>query len=122
MLNSAGTSAGEWRRYLGAIALLVIIAVLQLIPPEGGGHCGRRRDATTLHRGEGVDVDRRAGADRVVMVYLPRYVWRACCCSGASYQSPRVELREDFYRQLSRQHPAFPFAPSHRGSYRPRHQ
>ncbi|HBR4123153.1 TPA: hypothetical protein L9U39_000474, partial [Klebsiella pneumoniae] len=24
----------EWRRYLGAIALLVIIAVLQLIPPK----------------------------------------------------------------------------------------
>ena len=24
----------EWRRYLGAIALLAIIAVLQLIPPK----------------------------------------------------------------------------------------
>ena len=24
----------EWRRYLGAVALLIIIAILQLIPPK----------------------------------------------------------------------------------------
>lgn len=40
-----------------------------------------------------------------VMVYLLRYVWRVLLF-GASYQLA-VELREDFYRQLSRQHPAF---------------
>ncbi|WP_376753471.1 SmdA family multidrug ABC transporter permease/ATP-binding protein [Pantoea endophytica] len=40
-----------------------------------------------------------------VIVYLLRYVWRVLLF-GASYQLA-VELREDFYRQLSRQHPAF---------------
>ena len=40
-----------------------------------------------------------------IMVYLLRYVWRVLLF-GASYQLA-VELREDFYRQLSRQHPAF---------------
>ena len=40
-----------------------------------------------------------------VIVYLLRYVWRVLLF-GASYQLA-VELREDFYRQLSRQHPEF---------------
>ncbi|WP_312830033.1 ABC transporter transmembrane domain-containing protein, partial [Pantoea anthophila] len=40
-----------------------------------------------------------------VVVYLLRYVWRVLLF-GASYQLA-VELREDFYRQLSRQQPAF---------------
>jgi len=28
----------EWRRYLGAVALLIIIALLQLIPPKVVGY------------------------------------------------------------------------------------
>ena len=40
-----------------------------------------------------------------VVVYLLRYVWRVLLF-GASYQLA-VELREDYYRQLSRQHPEF---------------
>lgn len=40
-----------------------------------------------------------------IIVYLLRYVWRVLLF-GASYQLA-VELREDFYRQLSRQHPEF---------------
>lgn len=28
----------EWRRYLGAVGLLMIIAVLQLIPPKAVGY------------------------------------------------------------------------------------
>ena len=40
-----------------------------------------------------------------VIVYLLRYVWRVLLF-GASYQLA-VELREDFYHQLSRQHPEF---------------
>jgi hypothetical protein len=40
-----------------------------------------------------------------VVVYLLRYVWRVLLF-GASYQLA-VELRENFYRQLSRQNPAF---------------
>lgn len=40
-----------------------------------------------------------------IVVYLLRYVWRVLLF-GASYQLA-VELRENFYRQLSRQNPAF---------------
>ena len=40
-----------------------------------------------------------------VVVYFLRYVWRVLLF-GASYQLA-VELREDYYRQLSRQHPEF---------------
>ncbi|MCF6691854.1 SmdA family multidrug ABC transporter permease/ATP-binding protein [Raoultella terrigena] len=94
----------EWRRYLGAIALLAIIAVLQLIPPKVVGIVvdGVTKEHYTAERvwmwiGVLVLI--------AIMVYLLRYVWRVLLF-GASYQLA-VELREDFYRQLSRQHPAF---------------
>ncbi|HKS32119.1 MAG TPA: SmdA family multidrug ABC transporter permease/ATP-binding protein [Enterobacteriaceae bacterium] len=94
----------EWRRYLGAVALLIIIAILQLIPPKVVGIIV-----------DGVSED-HASAQRILLwigalvlvavaTYLLRYVWRVLLF-GASYQLA-VELREDFYRQLSRQHPEF---------------
>jgi len=94
----------EWRRYLGAVCLLIIIAILQLIPPKVVGYVV---DGVT---------QQHYTASRVLMwvatllliavvVYLLRYVWRVLLF-GASYQLA-VELREDFYRQLSRQHPEF---------------
>ena len=94
----------EWRRYLGAIALLAIIAVLQLIPPKVVGIVvdGVTRQHYTAER---VWMWIGALVLIAVMVYLLRYVWRVLLF-GASYQLA-VELREDFYRQLSRQHPAF---------------
>ena len=94
----------EWRRYLGAIALLAIIAVLQLIPPKVVGIVV---DGVTRQHYTAEKVWMRIGALVLiaVMVYLLRYVWRVLLF-GASYQLA-VELREDFYRQLSRQHPAF---------------
>ena len=94
----------EWRRYLVAIALLAIIAVLQLIPPKVVGIVvdGVTRQHYTAER---VWMWIGALVLIAVMVYLLRYVWRVLLF-GASYQLA-VELREDFYRQLSRQHPAF---------------
>ena len=94
----------EWRRYLGAIALLAIIAVLQLIPPKVVGVVV---DGVTRQHYTAEKVWMWIGALVLiaVMVYLLRYVWRVLLF-GASYQLA-VELREDFYRQLSRQHPAF---------------
>lgn len=94
----------EWRRYLGAVALLIIIAVLQLLPPRlvgviVDGVTQRGMSASAVLQWVGVVVL------IAVMVYLLRYVWRILLF-GASYQLA-VELREDFYRQLSRQHPAF---------------
>jgi ATP-binding cassette subfamily B multidrug efflux pump len=94
----------EWRRYLGAVALLAVIAVLQLIPPKVVGIVV---DGVTKEHYTAEKVWMWIGALVViaVMIYLLRYVWRVLLF-GASYQLA-VELREDFYRQLSRQHPAF---------------
>ena len=94
----------EWRRYLGAVFLLIIIAILQLVPPKLVGVIVdgvTQRHYTTgqilLWTGLMVAI--------AVVVYLLRYVWRVLLF-GASYQLA-VELRRDFYRQLSRQHPEF---------------
>ncbi|QKJ86184.1 Multidrug ABC transporter permease/ATP-binding protein [Paramixta manurensis] len=94
----------EWRRYLGAVFLLIVIAILQLLPPK---LVGIIIDGVTHHS---LSVGRIMGWIGVmlavaVVVYLLRYVWRVLLF-GASYQLA-VELREDFYRQLSRQHPEF---------------
>lgn len=94
----------EWRRYLGAVALLIIIAILQLIPPKVVGIVV---DGVTQHHFTAGKLMMWIGTMVLiaVVVYLLRYVWRVLLF-GASYQLA-VELREDFYRQLSRQHPEF---------------
>ncbi len=94
----------EWQRYLGAVALLIIIAVLQLIPPKVVGYVV---DGVTEQHYTNARVMMWIGTLvlTAVVVYLLRYVWRVLLF-GASYQLA-VELREDFYRQLIRQHPEF---------------
>ena len=94
----------EWRRYLGAVALLIIIAILQLIPPKVVGYVV---DGVTEQHYTTARVMMWVGTLvlTATIVYLLRYVWRVLLF-GASYQLA-VELREDFYRQLSRQHPEF---------------
>lgn len=94
----------EWRRYLGAVALLIIIAILQLIPPKVVGYVvdGVTEQHYTAAR---IMMWVATLVLTAVVVYLLRYVWRVLLF-GASYQLA-VELREDFYRQLSRQHPEF---------------
>lgn len=94
----------EWQRYLGAVALLIIIAVLQLIPPKVVGYVV---DGVTEQHYTNARVMMWIGTLvlTAVVIYLLRYVWRVLLF-GASYQLA-VELREDFYRQLSRQHPEF---------------
>ena len=94
----------EWRRYLGAVSLLIIIAFLQLIPPKVVGIIV---DGVTEQHYTTERVLMWIGTMLLiaVVVYLLRYVWRVLLF-GASYQLA-VELREDFYRQLSRQHPEF---------------
>ncbi|VTQ53853.1 Phospholipid-lipopolysaccharide ABC transporter [Campylobacter jejuni] len=94
----------EWRRYLGAVALLIIIAVLQLLPPKLvgviiDGVTSKQMSYRVLFAWLGLMIG------TAVVVYLLRYVWRVLLF-GASYQLA-VELRQDFFRQLSRQHPAF---------------
>ncbi|ELY5873494.1 SmdA family multidrug ABC transporter permease/ATP-binding protein [Cronobacter sakazakii] len=94
----------EWRRYLGAVALLIVIAILQLVPPKVVGYVV---DGVTQHHYTTHQVLLWVGLLVVIaiVVYLLRYVWRVLLF-GASYQLA-VELRRDFYRQLSRQHPEF---------------
>ncbi|MFH7828676.1 SmdA family multidrug ABC transporter permease/ATP-binding protein [Kluyvera chengduensis] len=94
----------EWRRYLGAVSLLIIIAILQLIPPKVVGIVV---DGVSQHHFSAGKVMMWIGTMVLiaVVVYLLRYVWRVLLF-GASYQLA-VELREDFYHQLSRQHPEF---------------
>lgn len=94
----------EWRRYLGAIFLLVIIALLQLLPPK---LVGAIVDGITHQQMNGSALMMWTGMMlfTAVVIYLLRYVWRILLF-GASYQLA-VELRQDFYRQLSRQHPEF---------------
>ncbi len=94
----------EWRRYLGAVSLLIVIALLQLLPPHVVGVIV---DGVTQHTLSAGQIFMWIGVMLVTaaIVYLLRYVWRVLLF-GASYQLA-VELREDFYRQLSRQHPAF---------------
>jgi ATP-binding cassette subfamily B multidrug efflux pump len=94
----------EWQRYLGAVALLIIIAILQLLPPKLVGIIIDGVTNKTLSEGKlfgwlGLILG------TAILVYLLRYVWRVLLF-GASYKLA-VELRQNFYRQLSRQHPAF---------------
>lgn len=84
------------------MALLIIIAILQLIPPKVVGIIV---DGVTTQRFTTERLLMWVGTIALiaVVVYLLRYVWRVLLF-GASYQLA-VELREDYYRQLSRQHP-----------------
>jgi ATP-binding cassette subfamily B multidrug efflux pump len=94
----------EWRRYLGAVGLLIIIAILQLVPPKV---VGILVDGVTRQHYSASQIMMWVGTLVLIAIvtYLLRYVWRVWLF-GASYQLA-VELREDFYRQLSRQHPEF---------------
>ncbi len=83
----------EWRHYLGAVTLLIIIAVLQLLPPWVVGVVV---DGVTHHSMSASGIMMWIGVMLLtaVVVYLLRYVWRVLLF-GASYQLA-VELREDF--------------------------
>ena len=65
----------EWQRYLGAVALLIIIAILQLIPPKVVGYVV---DGVTEQHYTAARVMMWGGTLvlTAVVVYLLRYVWR----------------------------------------------
>ncbi|MBS0848706.1 SmdA family multidrug ABC transporter permease/ATP-binding protein [Citrobacter sp. JGM124] len=94
----------EWRRYLGAVLLLIIIAVLQLFPPKLVGRIIDGVNQRTLSASE-ILLWIGSILAIAVTVYLLRYVWRVLLF-GASYKLA-VELREDYYHKLSRHHPEF---------------
>lgn len=94
----------EWRRYLGAVALLITIAILQLLPPKlvgiiVDGITQKQMSTSMLMAWLGLMLG------TAIVVYLLRYVWRVLLF-GAAYQLA-VELRERLYHQLTRQNPSF---------------
>ncbi|WP_294911027.1 SmdA family multidrug ABC transporter permease/ATP-binding protein [Tatumella sp. UBA2305] len=96
--------ATEWRRYSGAVSLLIVVALLQLLPPK---LVGIIVDGVIHH-----DLSHRqlvgwiAAILAIALVtYLLRYVWRVLLF-GAAYRLA-VVLREKYYRQLSQQSPEF---------------
>lgn len=94
----------EWKRYLIAISLLIVIAMLQLIPPR---IVGKVIDGIAKQQMNSDRVMMWIGIVALIAVitYLLRYVWRIVLF-GTSFQLA-VELREKYYRQLSVQTPGF---------------
>lgn len=94
----------EWRRYLGAVCFLIVIAILQLIPPRIVGVVVDGISKETMSRSQLVNYVLLM-LFIALIVYGLRYVWRLWLF-GASYKLA-VQLRQKFYRQLSLQNQAF---------------
>jgi ATP-binding cassette subfamily B multidrug efflux pump len=94
----------EWKRYLGAVTLLITIAMLQLLPPKLVGIIvdGITRQSMSKHT---LLLWVCLIAGTALVIYLLRYLWRTLLF-GASYLLA-VKLRNNFYCQLSRQPPDF---------------
>ncbi|WP_273801817.1 SmdA family multidrug ABC transporter permease/ATP-binding protein [Proteus vulgaris] len=94
----------EWRRYVGAIFLLMVIAVLQVIPPK---IVGIIVDGVDNHSLSFSQVMNWVGVMVLIAlaVYLLRYFWRLWLF-GASYQLA-VKLRMQIYQQLNQQSSSF---------------
>jgi len=94
----------EWKRYLGAIILLIIIAILQLLPPK---IVGILIDLIIKKNMYGLEILPWISTILLVatIVYMLRYLWRILLF-GASYQLA-TELRVKFYSYLSRQSQIF---------------
>ena len=96
--------SSEWRRYSGAVSLLIVISLMQLVPPR---LVGIIVDGVTHHT---LAPRQLAGWIALILItavltYLLRYVWRILLF-GASYRLALV-LREKYYRQLSQQSQQF---------------
>lgn len=94
----------EWRRYFGAVCFLIVIAILQLIPPRIVGVVVDGISKETMQRSQLVNYVLLM-LFIALIVYGFRYVWRLWLF-GASYKLA-VQLRQKFYRQLSLQNQAF---------------
>ncbi|WP_369309992.1 SmdA family multidrug ABC transporter permease/ATP-binding protein [Providencia rettgeri] len=94
----------EWRRYLGAVCFLIVIAILQLIPPRIVGVVVDGISKETMPRSQLIHYVLLM-LFIALIVYGLRYIWRIWLF-GASYKLA-VQLRQKFYRQLSLQNQAF---------------
>ncbi|MBC8945522.1 SmdA family multidrug ABC transporter permease/ATP-binding protein [Xenorhabdus indica] len=94
----------EWRRYLGAVIFLVMIAILQLIPPRLVGIIVDGISAKTMSSSQ-LLMWISVMLIIALAIYGLRYVWRVWLF-GASNRLA-VKLRSDFYQRLSSQDPEF---------------
>lgn len=94
----------EWRRYTGAVSLLIIISLMQLVPPHLVGIIVDGIRHHTLSRQQIVGLI-LAMILIALLAYVLRYLWRILLF-GASYRLA-VVLREKYYRQLSQQSQQF---------------
>lgn len=94
----------EWRRYVGAICFLVVIAILQIIPPRFVGVIvdGISKGSMTNQQLVTYVLSMLGIA---LTVYGLRYVWRLWLF-GASYKLA-VRLRQQIYQRLSLQNQPF---------------
>ncbi|QCI24516.1 SmdA family multidrug ABC transporter permease/ATP-binding protein [Buchnera aphidicola (Muscaphis stroyani)] len=94
----------EWKRYLGAILLLLTIAILQLLPPK---IVGILIDLIIKNKKNGIEILPWISIIFFVAitVYILRYLWRVLLF-GASYQLA-TELRVKLYSYLSQQSQEF---------------
>ncbi|UNH38406.1 SmdA family multidrug ABC transporter permease/ATP-binding protein [Moellerella wisconsensis] len=94
----------EWRRYTGAVCFLVLIAILQIIPPRLVGLVIDGITRETMSRQQLV-VWVAVMLGIALLVYGLRYIWRLWLF-GASYKLA-IQLRQKIYQQLSQQDQAF---------------
>ncbi|ANZ22668.1 multidrug ABC transporter ATP-binding protein [Buchnera aphidicola (Diuraphis noxia)] len=94
----------EWKRYLGAILLLIIISILQLLPPK---IVGILIDLIIKEKMHGLDILPWISIILLIafVIYILRYLWRILLF-GASYRLA-TELRVQFYSYLSKQSQKF---------------
>lgn len=94
----------EWKRYLGSIILLIIIALLQLLPPK---IIGILIDLIIKEKMYGIKILPCILLILLIaiVIYILRYLWRILLF-GASYQLA-TELRVKFYSHLSKQSEIF---------------
>ncbi|KPD03523.1 SmdA family multidrug ABC transporter permease/ATP-binding protein [Moellerella wisconsensis] len=94
----------EWRRYTGAVCFLVLIAILQIIPPRLVGLVIDGISRGTMSRQQLV-VWVAVMLGIALLVYGLRYIWRLWLF-GASYKLA-IQLRQKIYQQLSQQDQVF---------------
>ncbi|WP_343153476.1 SmdA family multidrug ABC transporter permease/ATP-binding protein [Buchnera aphidicola (Mindarus keteleerifoliae)] len=94
----------EWKRYLGAIFLLIIIAFLQLLPPK---LVGMLVDLIIQKKIENKTIFYWVSIILIaaVIIYILRYMWRVLLF-GAAYKLA-IELREKLFSYFSKQNQDF---------------
>ncbi|AFP85713.1 ABC-type multidrug transport system, ATPase and permease component [secondary endosymbiont of Heteropsylla cubana] len=95
----------KWHHYLGAVILLIIIALLQLVPPRLVGIIIDSVVVAGNGRRENLAFYIALIAMTSLLVYGLRCVWRILLF-GAAYRLA-VDLRDQLYHRLSQQLPSF---------------